>query len=91
MAGKILRRHQVEQTIGLSRSTLYTMMAEGIFPKPVKLGKRAVGWRASDVAAWLESREESALEIHTPNVSSQKHRPDGATPAHLSKGRRADR
>jgi prophage regulatory protein len=36
------------------------MMAEGTFPKPVKLGKRAVGWRASDIAAWLESRSESA-------------------------------
>jgi prophage regulatory protein len=56
----ILRRPQVEQTTGLSRSTLYAMMAEGAFPRPVKLGKRAVGWRASDISAWLESREESA-------------------------------
>jgi len=36
------------------------MMADGAFPRPVKLGKRAVGWRASDITAWLESREESA-------------------------------
>jgi prophage regulatory protein len=56
----ILRRPEVEQTTGLSRSTLYAMMADGAFPRPVKLGKRAVGWRASDITAWLESREQSA-------------------------------
>jgi prophage regulatory protein len=55
----ILRRPAVEQTTGLSRSTLYAMMAEDAFPKPVKLGKRAVGWRASDISAWLESREKA--------------------------------
>jgi len=60
MNNSILRRPEVEQTTGLSRSTLYSMMSEGTFPKPVKLGKRAVGWRASDISAWLESREESA-------------------------------
>jgi prophage regulatory protein len=60
MGSTILRRPQVEQATGLSRSTLYAMMADGAFPKPVKLGKRAVGWRASDIAAWLESRSESA-------------------------------
>jgi len=35
------------------------MMAEGNFPKPVQLGKRAVGWRESDIAAWLQSRVET--------------------------------
>jgi len=59
MVKTILRRPEVEQTTGLSRSTLYAMMAEGTFPRPGRLGKRAVGWRAGDVSAWLESREES--------------------------------
>ena len=54
----ILRRPEVERRTGLSRSTLYAMMAEGVFPKPVRLGKRAVGWRESDVLAWLESRQQ---------------------------------
>ncbi|MDE0589407.1 AlpA family transcriptional regulator [Halocynthiibacter sp. C4] len=52
----IFRRPDVETLVGLSRSTIYAMIAEGTFPKPVKLGKRAVGWRQSDVMAWLESR-----------------------------------
>ncbi|MBU3261729.1 AlpA family transcriptional regulator [Roseovarius sp. PS-C2] len=60
MLPKTLRRPDVERITGLSRSTLYAMMAEGEFPKPIKLGKRAVGWRESDIAAWLESRTTDA-------------------------------
>ena len=57
MSDRILRRPDVEVRTGLSRSTLYAMMAEGSFPQPVRLGKRAVGWRESAVARWLETRE----------------------------------
>ena len=60
MIGRILRRPEVEQRTGLSRSTLYAMMAEGNFPKPLKLGKRAVGWRDSAVERWLETRDTDA-------------------------------
>lgn len=56
MSERILRRPDVETLVGLSRSTLYAMIAEGSFPKPIKLGKRAVGWRAADLDAWLEAR-----------------------------------
>ncbi len=52
----ILRLPSVLQITGLSRSTIYAMMAEGIFPKPIKLGKRAVGWKDTDVAAWVDDR-----------------------------------
>ena len=54
---RILRRPQVEASTGLSRSTLYAMMAEGEFPQPVRLGKRAVGWSEAAIAEWLESRK----------------------------------
>ncbi len=57
MPERILRRPEVEARTGLSRSTLYAMMAEGEFPKPVLLGKRAVGWPEPAIAAWLESRK----------------------------------
>jgi prophage regulatory protein len=53
----MMRRHEVEIRVGLSRSTLYAMMAEGEFPQPVRLGKRAVGWPEVVVSAWLESRK----------------------------------
>lgn len=56
MNERIFRRPDVEQLVGLSRSTLYAMMAEGTFPKPLRLGKRAVGWRERDLRHWLDSR-----------------------------------
>lgn len=60
MTTSIFRRPDVERITGLSRSTLYAMISEGDFPKPVKLGKRAVGWREADIVAWLESRTTDA-------------------------------
>jgi prophage regulatory protein len=54
---KALRLPFVKGITGLSRSTIYSMMEEGTFPRPIKIGRRAVAWREADIAAWLESRE----------------------------------
>jgi prophage regulatory protein len=53
--GAILRRSQVEQEVGLKRSTIYQRMQEGTFPRSIRLGERAVGWRASDIELFLEN------------------------------------
>lgn len=53
----LLRRPQVEELTGLSRSTLYDFIRRGIFPAPVRLGLRSVAWRESDVSAWIKSRK----------------------------------
>ena len=52
----ILRRRQVETESGLSRSTLYARIAQGLWSKPVRLGPRAVGWPEREVAALNEAR-----------------------------------
>ncbi len=55
----ILRRRQVENRTGLSRSTLYLRISQGTFPRPINLGGgRAVGWIESEIDAWLKSRIE---------------------------------
>jgi len=56
LSAKILRRADVERLIGLSRSTIYKMIAEGDFPQPIKIGARAVGWLESDICQWLNER-----------------------------------
>jgi prophage regulatory protein len=53
VVGAILRRKQVEQAVGLSRSTIYQRMKDGTFPHPVPLGGRVVGWRVSDIELFL--------------------------------------
>ena len=50
------RRPAVEALTGLSRSTIYEMMERGDFPRPVRIGRRAVAWRDSDLAAWQAVR-----------------------------------
>ncbi len=47
---------ELERAIGLKRSTIYAMIAAGTFPKPLLLGKRAVGWPEVAIKNWLESR-----------------------------------
>jgi prophage regulatory protein len=34
------------------------MMNHGEFPRPVRIGRRAVGWRSSDVEEWLKALNE---------------------------------
>ncbi len=53
---KILRRPAVETITGLSRSTIYQNMQTGKFPKPIRLGAKAVGWLESEVHQWIEAR-----------------------------------
>jgi prophage regulatory protein len=52
----ILRRKQVEARTGLRRSTIYSKVASGDFPRPVRLGARAVGWVEAEISQWLTSR-----------------------------------
>jgi prophage regulatory protein len=58
MANAILRLPLVKARTGLSRSTIYLRIAEGLFPKPVSLGTRAVGWLEADIEGWLTQRVE---------------------------------
>ncbi|MGC9982168.1 MAG: AlpA family transcriptional regulator [Polyangia bacterium] len=55
-ATRLLRRRQVESLTGLKRSTIYQRLAEGTFPKQIRLGPRSVGWLASEVEAWVQAR-----------------------------------
>ena len=51
------RMNELTKVVGLGRSTIYVMVGEGRFPKPRKLGARAVGWLAEEVFLWLSERE----------------------------------
>ena len=50
---KILRRRQVEQRVGLTRSPLYQRIKDGAFPAPIRLGSKAVGWLEHEIDRWL--------------------------------------
>ena len=58
---KVLRIKTVLGKTGLSRTTLYREINANRFPKPKKIGPRAVGWPESVINIWLESRPESGV------------------------------
>jgi len=56
MTHTILRLPAVKAATGLSRSTLYLRIAQGVFTHPVSLGGRAVGWPAHEVTTLNAAR-----------------------------------
>ena len=54
----IQRMPVVMAITGHAKSTIYKLISEGKFPKPVALGSRAVGWRSTDVEIYLASLTE---------------------------------
>ncbi len=52
----ILRLPEVIAKTGLSRSTIYSQISKGAFPKGVPIGEHARGWLNHEVDAWIESR-----------------------------------
>ncbi len=75
---KYLRIKQVAELTGLSRATIYNMEKAGTFPKKTPLGERAVAWRESEIAAWMESRqhiEKSEQEKRPGKPPTKKQKP----------------
>ena len=56
MPQTILRLPSVKAESGYSRSTIYLRISQRLWPRPVSLGARAVGWPASEVAALNAAR-----------------------------------
>jgi prophage regulatory protein len=52
---RIIRIAEVRRRTGLTRSTLYRKVSTGTFPGKVRISTRCVGWRESDVEAWLRN------------------------------------
>ncbi len=53
---KFIRLASVKAQTGKSTSRIYAEMAEGTFPKPVKIGPRAVAWIQTEIQSWIDSK-----------------------------------
>ena len=56
----LLRIGMVIRVTGLGRSTIYRLVASDEFPPPVRLTRRAVAWRRSDLERWTSARQSAA-------------------------------
>lgn len=53
---RLLKRCQVEEMTGLSCSTIYEGMDAGWFPRPVRIGPRAVRWYEHEILEYIKKR-----------------------------------
>jgi len=54
---RLIRMTELPDIVGYKPWSIYRLIREGQFPRPVKLGQRAVAWRESDISDWINSRE----------------------------------
>jgi prophage regulatory protein len=59
---RILETSELLERVPLDRSTIWRMVQEGRFPKPIQLTRSRIGWRWSAVLAWLAEREANPVE-----------------------------
>ncbi|GGP28314.1 helix-turn-helix transcriptional regulator [Silvimonas amylolytica] len=57
---QLLRVDTLERVLGVSQSYIYKLMKAGQFPKSVRIGPRAVAWRAGDVRQFIQSLKNNA-------------------------------
>jgi len=71
MSHVIIRLPEVKRRTGLSRSSVYAKISrrpdrvcdrDPLFPKPISLGARAVGWLESEIDAWVAAKVTSRDE-----------------------------
>lgn len=62
MPETILRLPAVKARIGLARSSIYQLVAQGRFPRQITLGSRSVGWLESEVEGWLAAQVEQSRQ-----------------------------
>jgi prophage regulatory protein len=67
-----LRLADVMRATGLCRSVIYELMLAGLFPRPVKIGFKAVAWSAREIATWQAAR--IAARDAAPKVAPQVRR-----------------
>lgn len=52
----LLRVKEVVKKTGLGKSTIWSWVKDGKFPKPIKLSERISAWKESDIDAWIEGK-----------------------------------
>jgi prophage regulatory protein len=50
---RLLRLPEVVAICKRSRTSIYYDVRAGRFPKPVRIGPRAIAWRESDIQRWI--------------------------------------
>ncbi|EOD8954713.1 TPA: AlpA family transcriptional regulator [Klebsiella aerogenes] len=53
---KMIRLANVLSRTGYSKSWIYKLIAQGNFPKPIKIGSRSIAFIESEIDEWINQR-----------------------------------
>lgn len=67
---QFLRLPEVQHDSGVAKSTLYARIADGLFPRPVRIGPRSVAWPAHEIAAINRARLAGQSDRHIADLVS---------------------
>lgn len=56
MSESLIRLPALRAKLGLSRATIYRLVAAGTFPAPIKLSPQTIAWKESEVETWIDAR-----------------------------------
>ncbi|QIC60174.1 AlpA family transcriptional regulator [Acinetobacter schindleri] len=56
VAARLISRKEVEKLTSLSCSSIYLLMSENKFPRPIQIGSQRVAWVLSEINAWIDDR-----------------------------------
>ena len=51
---RLMRAKEVQQELGISRTTIWRLVKAGVFPAPLRITSKTIAWRKSDIEAWQE-------------------------------------
>lgn len=81
MADRLLRRREVLELTGLSRTTLWNMEREGRFPRRRQVGKSAVAWSEREVVRWMDGLPLAQDGVNRPDSGSSSTHVAGRGPS----------
>ena len=53
---RLIDLKRVREITSLGKSTIYRLIADGKFPRPVRVTERRVAWLEDDLLGWLDGR-----------------------------------
>lgn len=68
---RFIRRREVQRLTGLSRSSLYRLIAEKDFPPAIRLSSNTVAWLESEVSTWIRERVEASRQSTVTGKSTK--------------------
>ncbi len=67
---RVVRRKELEATVGLTERQIRTLESEGKFPRRFLIAEngRSVGWSANEIQKWLSERRTRREQVSKPGM-----------------------